>query len=106
MRLDQPVTIVPPAPLPSGISLTRGTKVLLEDGSEIGRVTRIVLTADINEAWRAQIDLLPTAGVMKGMVAVVDQKKASWWRTWLCRLAGVQLQVTTLDGEAHEYRQP
>lgn len=39
--------------------LTRGTRVMLSDGSFLGGVTKIKLTADTNDLWRAEITLMP-----------------------------------------------
>ena len=101
------VTIVPPAPPINGEPCkTQATKVLLEDGSELGNVTRIVLSADINDVWRAQINVIPSMGVMKGMDADIIEGKLSWWRRLLCRMAGVQLHATTLDSTSYQYRLP
>jgi hypothetical protein len=48
--------IVPP-PSKDGITITRGTKVFV-GGVELACVTKIVLTAEINEPWRADISCL------------------------------------------------
>lgn len=53
-----------------GLTKTQGTKVILEDGSELEGIRKIVLTAEVNDFWRADI----TCGVnLTGQVgAVVD----------------------------------
>lgn len=38
--------------------LTNGTKVLTPEGEELHGVTKIVLTADLDDVWRAQISFL------------------------------------------------
>lgn len=49
----QLVTIIPPDLSPGNPTRTQGTKVVLEDGSELTNVKRVVLTADLNDLWRA-----------------------------------------------------
>lgn len=64
-----------------GMSLTQGTKVVLEDGTELQGVRKIVLTAEVNDIWRADI----TCGVnLTGEVgAAVDVTSlASAEREW------------------------
>lgn len=97
----QLVTIIPPDQTPGRPNRTQGTRVVLEDGSELTNVRRVVLTADVNDLWRAQIDLLPSMGVMAGMTAHINEANPSWWRKLLVRLAGVGLGMT-VDGTSLE----
>lgn len=102
----QKVTIVPPHALQGQACKTHGTKVVLEDGTVLGGVTRIELTACVNDVWRARIEVTPTIGVMAGMEAEIIIGKPSWWRRLLCRIAGVQLRATNLDSAAFQHRLP
>jgi hypothetical protein len=63
------VTIVPPESSESGITRTQGTRVLAADGSEIGGINKIVLTAEPNDLWRAVIHLNPRLGHLHGVAA-------------------------------------
>ena len=55
MRL---LKIIPIKADPGEPTLTRGTKVVTEDGCEVGGVTRIELAAECNDVWRARIDCM------------------------------------------------
>jgi hypothetical protein len=101
------VTIVPPDVAKPGTGTrTMGTKVLLADGSELQGVTKIVLVAEPNDVWRAEISVMPRMGVMPGMLAQINAGKVSWWRRLLVRLAGYSVQTDQLtvgaEGKSHE----
>lgn len=101
------VTVVPPEnKTDSGASLCQGTRVVLPDGTELGLVTRIELVAEINDLWRGTIELMPSAGVMKGMRVSLQPGKPSWWRTMLCRMAGVVVDTTSLEDQSRRWRKP
>lgn len=44
----------------SGAHLTRGTKILLDDGSYLQGVVKVVLVAESNNLWKAIIEVYPT----------------------------------------------
>lgn len=44
----------------SGAHLTRGTKILLDDGSYLQGVVKVVLVAESNNLWKAIIEVHPT----------------------------------------------
>jgi hypothetical protein len=47
--------IVPRENPDGGAHLTQGTQVLMPDGTPLPGVTGIVLRADVNDVWRAEI---------------------------------------------------
>lgn len=100
------VTVVPPDPSENGISLTMGTKVLDEDGNELGPVYAVRLQAEVNSLWTGEIKVYPKVGVMKGMRVEIIQGKASWWRTLLCRMAGVMVDKSSLYDSERTYERP
>lgn len=81
---------------------SHGTKVLLDDGSELQGVTRIELVAEVNDdVWRARIDCTARVAVMPGVLAEVTARhELSWWRRALLRMAGVTLDSTGLRSAA------
>lgn len=102
----QRVTIIPPESR-DGLTRTQGTRVVLEDGTELEGVEKVTLTAVPNSLWRAAIELQPKMGVMKGMHAQLYQGRSSWWRTLLCRMAGVILEDTDVSYKrVRNYRKP
>lgn len=66
------VTIVPPEPTESGLTLTNGTRVLLADGTPLEGVTRIVLTLEPNGIWTAQIDCNIRATELPNVLAKIE----------------------------------
>lgn len=61
----------------NGPMATMGTKVILGD-QELGGVTKIVLTAEINDIWRADITCHVLMQPMDAL-AVIHYPKP-WWR--------------------------
>lgn len=59
------VTVIAP---PDG--RTTGTRVVLEDGSELEGVTKIVLTAGLNDLWRAEIHCYAKVGPIRAEAKV------------------------------------
>lgn len=63
MKEESPLrvaTIIPgPKSSPGVAHHTKGTKVILSDGSELSGVTRITLHAEVNDVWRAVIEVYP-----------------------------------------------
>lgn len=106
LRTCQPVTIVPPEPRENGLTLAQGTKIFLADGSEVGNVQKLVLTAEPGGLWQAEVTLLPKAGIIKGAKVNFNQPRPSWWRTFLVRLAGCAVDNTSISSRAKEYRKP
>lgn len=99
-------TVIPPESLESGATRTQGTRVVLDDGTELTQVTGIILEAQVNSLWHGTITCHPKMGVMKGMTVHIQYGKASWWRTLLCRLAGVLVEESHLDLIERRYRAP
>lgn len=101
------VTIVPP-PVDerSGLTLTRGTKVLV-DGEELKGVTRVELFAGIDDVWRARIECVAHVQVMPGMLMeLVSHQPLSWWRRLALRIAGVEMDTTDLSCIARRSAKP
>jgi hypothetical protein len=99
-------TIKPAESAPGQPTTTRGTQVVLSDGTVLGGVQRIELVAEMNDLWRARIDCMVNVQLMPGMTLDIRQpgRTIVWWRRWLLRLAGVSaIDVTTLD-ERHGER--
>jgi len=101
------VTIVPAqVDEQTGVTLTRGTKVLV-DGQEMKGVVRVVLVAEVNDVWRAHIECYAQVPVMPGMVVVVENRPPmSWWRRLLLRLAGVSVDTSDLASSSLTRRVP
>lgn len=64
----QLLTIVPREHEPGTPVMTKGTKVLTQDGTEITGITKITLVADVNDdIWRAviecHVDMQPMEGI-------------------------------------------
>lgn len=100
------VQVIPPPPMATGVTYSQGTRVVLDDGSELEGVYRVVLTAEVNETWSGVIHVRPKVGIMKGMLVTVQEGRSSWWRTLLCGLAGAQVQVTGVGDDSHTWRKP
>jgi hypothetical protein len=98
MKLQALATVVPPHSEPGDLTVTRGTKVLLPDGSELKGVTRIELVGAVNDVWRARISCMVNMQPIRGAALhIVEAKPLSWWRRLLLVLAGVSsADVTTL----------
>lgn len=100
------VTVVPRERTGTGPVLTQGTKLVLDDGTELQGVSGIVLRAEIGGIWTAEVTLHPRVGVMPGMLATIIQEKTSWWRRMFARLAGVTIDTTCLPSDVRSYRKP
>lgn len=85
------VTIIPPDSKPGNPSLASGTRVVLADGSELQGITRLSLSCEPGDVWRAEIHCLPRLGELSGVVADVICPRPKWWRRALCRIAGVKV---------------
>lgn len=102
------LSIIPSNPdSESGYSLTHGTKVML-DGKEVKGVTKIVITGQANDVWRANIECMVNVAAMPGMMLeVVAVTPLTWWRRVLLRLAGVTLDTTSLSNvDSRTYEAP
>jgi hypothetical protein len=73
----QLLQIVPPEAKPGLPMGAQGTKVLTEDGTEVGCVTAIRLEAKVGDIWRAQIDCFAQVGVI---TARADVRHSPAWR--------------------------
>lgn len=65
------VKVVPGDSVDGGPQPTRGTQVLMPSGEAIPWVTRITLTADVKDVWRAQIECLAS---LDDITALADIK--------------------------------
>lgn len=102
------LSIVPSAPdSESGYSITNGTKVML-DGQEVKGITKIVITGEVNNVWRANIECIVNVSAMPGMLLeVVSVTPLTWWRRVLLRLAGVTVDTTSLSNvDSRTYEVP
>lgn len=102
------LSIVPSAPdSGSGYCITQGTKVML-DGQEVKGVTKIVITGEVNDVWRANIECMVNVSDMPGMLLeAVAVTPLTWWRRVLLRLAGVTVDTTDLSNvDSRTYRNP
>lgn len=102
------LSIVPSVPdSESGYSLTHGTKVML-DGQEVKGLTKIVITGNVNDVWRANIECMVNVSAMPGMpLEVVAVTPLTWWRRVLLRLAGVTVDTTSLSNvDSRTYEVP
>ncbi|WP_414486039.1 hypothetical protein [Stenotrophomonas maltophilia] len=101
------VTIIPP-PVDDGSGLTRtqGTKVLV-DGQELKGVTKVELVASVDDVWRARIECVAKVQVMPGMLLEVESRRQlSWWRRLALRIAGVNIDATSLSCTARRSEKP
>jgi hypothetical protein len=86
--------------------MVQGTKLFLEDGSQIGRVTKLTIHGEIGDVWRATVEVIPEMGVWDGVIVNLKERKPAWWRTLLVRLAGGVIDTTDLDCYTREFRKP
>lgn len=70
------VKIVPPNTGPNQ-TLAQGTKVLV-DGVELEGVQKIVLTAEVNELWRAEIHCLASFDAIHADGRITTEKPSLW----------------------------
>ncbi|WQI19770.1 hypothetical protein U2S91_16705 [Stenotrophomonas maltophilia] len=101
------VTIIPP-PVDDGSGLTRtqGTKVLV-DGQELKGVTKVELVASVDDVWRARIECVAQVQVMPGMLLEVEShRRLSWWRRLAYRIAGADIDATSLACSARRSEKP
>ncbi len=101
------VTIIPP-PVDDGSGLTRtqGTRVLV-DGQALKGVTRVELIASVDDVWRARIECVAQVQVMPGMwLEVESHRRLSWWRRLALRIAGVDIDATSLTCTARRTEKP
>ena len=64
------VRIVQPERDSSGATNSMGTKILLDDGSELQGVYKIVLTAQVNDVWRAELHVMPNMTDMSALATI------------------------------------
>jgi hypothetical protein len=69
------VKIIPPAAEPGLPCKTQGTRILLEDGSELHGVAKVELTADPNDIWRAVITCYLGAAEFHGVHATIHRRR-------------------------------
>lgn len=102
MRL---LRIVPTEPLKDGFQKTQGTKVLTPSGEEIKGVTGITIRFNSHDIVRATIECMVVAPEVSAATSVYVPRP-SWWRRALIRLAGGQLDVTSLQSTEREWDSP
>lgn len=101
------ISIIPPEAGDSGAVLTQGTRIVTEDGQEIKGVTKVVLTAEVDNLWRAHIEVWPRMVSMNGMLATWEPTpQLSWWRRILMRFRRKDIEVAQLRSSAGEWRIP
>jgi hypothetical protein len=86
--MEQVLRIVPRTTPVRGPVATMGTKVLTEDGTEIRGITRIVVTADVGDIWRAEIHCTVLADEMRALAKVADS--LTRWQRLCLKLAGIK----------------
>jgi hypothetical protein len=86
------ITVVPDEPDPaSGVVLTRGTKVMMGD-AEVKGVTKVIITGEPNDVWRAEIHCMVNMKAMPGMLIDIERSyHSSWWRKSLVWLAQINI---------------
>ena len=72
--------IIPTGPH-GGAHKTHGTKVMVGD-VELAGISRIVLTADVNDVWRAEIHCFAHAPEVEALATLVRPRRP-WWRLLL-----------------------
>jgi hypothetical protein len=85
MTMRKLVQIVPMPAEPSGLVVTSGTKVMI-DGKELEGVTKIVLLAEPNDIWKAEIHCHVNMQPMNALAVVHFPKP--WWRRLLDWVTG------------------
>lgn len=71
------VKIIPAEATPGRANTVFGTKVLLDDGSEIANITRLVLVADPETGvWKASLEVFPeiVGQLDADLVSVTDSR--------------------------------
>lgn len=81
----QLVRIVPPEREGNGLVPTMGTKVFIGD-QELTHVTKIVLTAEVNGIWTADITCHARMQPMDALAVIHYPKR--WWRRLIDWIAG------------------
>ncbi|WP_057921144.1 hypothetical protein [Lysobacter capsici] len=85
--MKQVIRVVPPPPGADGVTRAQGTQILGADGQPIEGVTRVELSAEPGDCWRAVIYCVVQADEMIGLAADVVQP----------------IEVTTLDSKTREW---
>lgn len=86
------ITVVPGEPDPAnGVVLTRGTRVMMGD-TEVKGVTKVVITGEPDDVWRAEIHCMINMKTMPGMwIDIESSYHSSWWRKALVWLAQINI---------------
>jgi hypothetical protein len=101
------IRIIPPAPTETGLTRSQGTRVVTGSGDEIEGVTRIELTAQVNDLWRAHLWVNPEAVELSGVLATWEPSpRPSWWRRMLYKISKRVGDTTNIESTDREYRQP
>lgn len=85
------VRIVPAARDTNGACLTQGTKVYVDD-KELSGVYKIVLTAEVNSVWSAEIHCYPSVQELNTAGRVIYGGG-----TWLLRLLNKLFRIKRVD---------
>lgn len=89
--------IVPPVAGEHGATLTRGTNVILPSGERLNGVTRITLTADTDDVWRASIECVVEPPPINAAIRAILYRREGWLARWWRRLRGEPIEVTAMD---------
>lgn len=92
------ITVIPGEADPiNGVVITRGTRVMMGD-TEVKGVTKVVITGEPNDVWRAEIHCMINMKTMAGMLIDIERSyHSSWWRKALLRLAGASVEGTRMN---------
>jgi hypothetical protein len=85
--MSQVVRIVPRMGVGNGPLHTKATRVITEEGAEIHGITRIVLTAEVGDVWRAQIDCMVQPSEIRALADVAES--LTLWQRVCVRAAGI-----------------
>jgi hypothetical protein len=99
------IRIIPPAPTETGLTRSQGTRVVTGSGDEIEGVTRIELTAQVNDLWRAHLWVNPEVVELSGVLATWEPSpRPSWWRRLFFNSAKILVQASKLGSVHREHR--
>lgn len=101
------VRIAPPENIDGRAMLTQGTKVFLDDGTEVDGVYKVVLTAEVNALWSAVIHCHAKPEPVRAIGTII-RDELPWWN-WLARntwgrIFWKQVETTSLDSSSRSYR--
>ena len=77
------VRIIQPDAKDGKATSTQGTRVMLGDGSELSGVTKIVLTAEVNSIWQAEIHCFATFESLSASAVIHRMSRWDRFKQWL-----------------------